>query len=99
MNDALLDKRLRLLEGTYIAALVSSGIFFISSQLPPLDAQGYMFLLFGAALIASPLIGLHKRIVKYTAARRGSSYIGLALFVLPAALIVPPLILLCVARS
>ena len=93
MTQTAADGKLRLLEITYIAALISLGILLISTAFQEIDAQRYVFLLLGVASVASPAVGLHKRIVSFVAARRGPSYITLALFTLPAGLIVLPLIL------
>jgi len=93
MSDALFDKRLRMMEGTYAAALVSFGVSAIIGGFVQLDALRYLFLVLGTALVASPAVGLHKRVVSYVAARTRPSYIAVALFALPAALVVPPLIL------
>jgi hypothetical protein len=85
--------KLRLLEITYTIALISIGILLISTGFQEIDALRYVFLLLGIASLASPAVGLHKRIVRFTAARRGPSYIAFGLIALPAALIIPPLIL------
>jgi len=93
MTQTVPEGKLRLLEITYIAALISLGILLISTAFQEIDAMRYVLLLLGAASVTSPAVGLHKRIVGFIAARRGPSYITLALFTLPAGLIVLPLIL------
>jgi len=93
MTQTVPEGKLRLLEITYIAALISLGILLISNAFQEIDALRYVFLLLGVASVASPAVGLHKRIASFIAARRGPSYITLALFTLPAGLIVLPLIL------
>jgi hypothetical protein len=93
MTQTATDGKLRLLEITYIAALISLGILLISTAFQEVDALRYVLLLLGVASVASPAVGLHKRIAGFVAARRGPSYITLALFTMPAGLIVLPLIL------
>lgn len=87
------EDKLRLLGITYLSALISLGILLISTGFQEVDALRYVFLLLGVALVASPALGLHKRIVSFIADRRGPSYFTAALFTVPAGLVVLPLFL------
>ena len=93
MSDTILEKRLRMLEVTYASALISFGVFTISAGSLQLDIFRYLFMVLGLVVMATPVLGLHRRIVKFVAARTGPSYITLGLFALPAGLVVPPLVL------
>jgi len=87
MNQANSDKRLRLLEGTFIAALVSGGVLILSAAALQVDALIYLLAAVGAALIAGAFLGVPKRFVSYIAARRGSAYVGFFVIFLPIALV------------
>ena len=93
MNQAISDKRLRRLEGTFIAALVSSGIMTISAAALQVDVLRYLLAAVGAALIAGAFLGVPKRFANYISARRGSSYIGFFVVFLPIALMLSTLLL------
>ena len=93
MNQAISDKRLRLLERTFAAALASSGIMTISAAALQVDALRYVMMAVGVALMASPFFGVPKRIVNYVAARRGSSYVGFFVIFLPIALVLTTFLL------
>lgn len=93
MNEVVSDRRLRLLKGTLVAALISGGGLAISAAALQVDALRYLLVAVGAALIASPFLGVPKRMVAYTAARRGSSYAGFFILFLPIAFILTTLIL------
>ncbi len=86
MNEAISDKRLKLLEGTFIAALISGGIVSISAALLQVDAMTYLLLAIGSAMIAGPFLGVPKRFVNFIAARRGPSYVGITVVLLPVAI-------------
>ena len=87
MNETISGRRLKLLEGTFIATLISGGIVSISAAILQVDAMTYLLLAVGAAMIAGPFLGVPKRFVNFIAARRGSSYVGFSVVFLPAALI------------
>jgi len=93
MNQAISDKRLRLLEGTFIAALVTGGIMTIAAAALQVDALRYLLVAVGAALIAGAFLRVPKRIVYYIATRRGSSYAGFFVIFLPIALMLTTFIL------
>jgi hypothetical protein len=93
MTQTAQEGKLRLLEITYFTALISIGILSLSAGFQELDALRYVFLVLGVTLLVSPVVGLHKRIVGFIAARRGSSYITLALFSLPVGLVAASLVL------
>ena len=88
MNQAISDKRLRLLEGTFVATLLSGGILTLSAAALQVGALRYLLAAVGAALIAGAFLGVPKRFVSYIAARRGSSYVGFFVIFLPIALLV-----------
>ncbi|MFQ5942337.1 MAG: hypothetical protein ACE5JF_02165 [Anaerolineales bacterium] len=93
MNNAISDNRLKLLERTLMAALISSGIVAISAAVLQVDALIYMLLAIGAALIGSAFVGVPKRFVKFVAARRGPSYVGFFLIFLPIAIMLVAIML------
>jgi len=83
MNKDVPDNQLKLLKVTIVAALTSGAIITIAAAALQVDALRYLLLAGGAALIASPFLGIPDRIVKYVASKRGSTYVGFFLYFLP----------------
>lgn len=93
MNEAISDRRPRLLEKTFLAALISGGIVTISAALLQIDALRYLLLAIGVALIAGSFLGVPKRFVIFVTARRGPSYVGFILVFVPIAIMISALLL------